>query len=38
MEVVDISINAPVVAAHNRYMEEQTAAVRERPIPWEVRG
>ncbi|KAI8620174.1 ATPase V1 complex subunit H [Chytriomyces sp. MP71] len=26
---------APVVAGHNQYLEEQTAAVREKTIPWE---
>ncbi|KAJ3138179.1 H(+)-transporting V1 sector ATPase subunit H [Physocladia obscura] len=34
--VVDKNINiAPVVAGHNNYLEDQTAAVREKTIPWE---
>ncbi|KAI9311755.1 armadillo-type protein [Obelidium mucronatum] len=32
---VDIDI-APVVAQHNKYLEEQSILVREKSIPWEV--
>lgn len=32
----DVSIDAPIVASHNKYLEEQTTAIRSRTIPWEV--
>ncbi|KAJ3195914.1 H(+)-transporting V1 sector ATPase subunit H [Irineochytrium annulatum] len=31
----DVSIVAPVVASHNAYLEEMTAVIREKTIPWE---
>ncbi|KAJ3279496.1 H(+)-transporting V1 sector ATPase subunit H [Borealophlyctis nickersoniae] len=31
----DVSIDAPIVASHNKYLEEQSNAIRARTIPWE---
>ncbi|KAJ3016961.1 H(+)-transporting V1 sector ATPase subunit H [Thoreauomyces humboldtii] len=30
-----VSIDAPIVASHNKYLEEQTVVIRARTIPWE---
>ncbi|KAJ1563534.1 H(+)-transporting V1 sector ATPase subunit H, partial [Cladochytrium tenue] len=30
-----VSIDTPIVASHNRLLDEQSAVVRERAIPWE---
>ncbi|KAI9099341.1 armadillo-type protein [Phlyctochytrium arcticum] len=34
-EQEDVSIDAPIVASHNRYLEEQSNEIRARTIPWE---
>ncbi|KAJ3085168.1 H(+)-transporting V1 sector ATPase subunit H [Quaeritorhiza haematococci] len=34
-DLSDVSIQAPIVASHNKYLEEQTASFRGRTIPWE---
>ncbi|KAJ3342660.1 H(+)-transporting V1 sector ATPase subunit H [Gonapodya sp. JEL0774] len=34
-DVSNVSIDAPVVASHNTYLVEQTAAVRAKPVAWE---
>ncbi|KND02681.1 H(+)-transporting V1 sector ATPase subunit H [Spizellomyces punctatus DAOM BR117] len=34
-ETSDVSIDAPIVASHNKYLEDQTVAIRSRTIPWE---
>ncbi|TPX33246.1 hypothetical protein SmJEL517_g03842 [Synchytrium microbalum] len=31
----DVDITAPVVASHNRYLEDNTIQIRARTIPWE---
>ncbi|KAI9342750.1 armadillo-type protein [Zopfochytrium polystomum] len=31
----DVSIDTPIVASHNRYLVDQTVAIREKAIPWE---
>ncbi|KAJ3039883.1 H(+)-transporting V1 sector ATPase subunit H [Rhizophlyctis rosea] len=31
----DVSIDAPIVASHNKYLEDQSNTIRARTIPWE---
>ncbi|KAI8916734.1 ATPase, V1 complex, subunit H [Powellomyces hirtus] len=34
-DLSSVSIDAPIVASHNKYLEDQTAVIRSKTIPWE---
>ncbi|KAJ3054634.1 H(+)-transporting V1 sector ATPase subunit H [Rhizophlyctis rosea] len=34
-DTADVSIDAPIVASHNKYLEDQSNTIRARTIPWE---
>ncbi|KAI8821683.1 armadillo-type protein [Fimicolochytrium jonesii] len=34
-DLSNVSIDAPIVASHNKYLEDQTVSIRARTIPWE---